>query len=599
MPIFTEARVRDSYLEDIQSPLSDNVSVAAEGAALANPLNSLNRMSELDVATHGGVTLDERSVDPLGAGPFTAGPLTTPPDSPLMSADKARERIKTEGLDLKVPDDGIPERALDILIKRKREERVRQDVLNRGPAGFIPGSLKIGAALGTSLLDPINIASAFIPVIGPARYAALLERAGGIIGRTGVRAAVGAAEGTLGAALLEPLAYAAFSQEQADYTFADSLQNIALGGVLGGGLHIVGGAALDLARRGRTRVPATALESTTVPEGSLSRILDDAAPETREMLLRASLGQVLEGKAVDIEYVAKLDPTIRAAYDGRFDQNTGTRATVASSLETAAETAAAIAPQPAPVVGYTTAKGSTYTVHEDGTTTRDKSYHPEHGAADQGIQPRSDKTFYVTEEDAIKLGEFQTRGASKAVEPVGDGRWGVKYRDGPNAGKFEKRTVVAPKDTPEPGLIPVEVWQGGEKVHFGNKITGVRTAPIVDPAMATREAREAPIPPQTWGEFTSNAKLGVYQPSALADAPASRQADEIVKAAPVHAEAAATQVEQEAAEAVAEVEALARAIEGEESATIAALRTEDMTKDADLLGKAAQAMAACQLRRGI
>lgn len=124
---------------------------------------------------------------------------------------------------------------------------------------------------------------------------------------------------------------------------------------------------------------------------------------------------------------------------------------------------------------FTTAKGSTYIIHEDGTTTRNKSFHPEHGEADQGVQPRSEKTFYVSPEDADKLSLFQTQGGKKSIEPVGtDGHWGVKYLDGKDAGKFEKRTVVKPSETPETGTTPVEIFNGGKTVHFGNPITEVR-----------------------------------------------------------------------------------------------------------------------------
>ncbi len=156
------------------------------------------------------------------------------------------------------------------------------------------------------------------------------------------------------------------------------------------------------------------------------------------------------------------------------------------------------APTAPSVAEFRTAKGSVYQLHDDATTTRDKAYRPEHGVDEQGIQPRSEKTIYVSSEDANKLGEFQARGGgARAVAPLGDGRWGVKYLDGKDAGKFEKRTVIEPKDEPAVGLTPVEIWKGGERVHFGNEITEVKRA-----AEATqREAglKELPLEP-TQGE---------------------------------------------------------------------------------------------------
>lgn len=146
---------------------------------------------------------------------------------------------------------------------------------------------------------------------------------------------------------------------------------------------------------------------------------------------------------------------------------------------------------------FVTAKGSTYRVHEDGTTSRNKSFHPEHGALDQGPQPRSQATVYVNSANAIKLAEFQAQGGPKvALARTSDGRWGVKYLDGKDAGKFERRTVVSTSPQPAVGLTPVEIWNNGERVHFGNEITEVRaettksTAPI-DPNLAAKDAQRA------------------------------------------------------------------------------------------------------------
>ena len=133
------------------------------------------------------------------------------------------------------------------------------------------------------------------------------------------------------------------------------------------------------------------------------------------------------------------------------------------------QTAAGVGP-----VTFKTAKGSTYQVHEDGTTTRDKAYRPEHGEAEQGPQTRSETTFYVSPEEADALGLIQARGGPGMIlAPHANGTWGVKYTSGKDAGKFEQRTMVKPDTTPSVGKMPVEVWDNGKTVHFGNKITEV------------------------------------------------------------------------------------------------------------------------------
>lgn len=129
------------------------------------------------------------------------------------------------------------------------------------------------------------------------------------------------------------------------------------------------------------------------------------------------------------------------------------------------------------VATFKTAKGSDYKVFSDGTTIRNKAARDDLGhEGDSGIKPRTDATYYVTKEQADELSLIQTQGGGKmAIQRVGSiaGAIGVKYLDGKDAGKFEKRTVVKYKADPEVDLIPVEVWDGGTIVHFGNKIVNV------------------------------------------------------------------------------------------------------------------------------
>ena len=126
-----------------------------------------------------------------------------------------------------------------------------------------------------------------------------------------------------------------------------------------------------------------------------------------------------------------------------------------------------------PVTGFKTAKGSTYSITESGTTIRNKAARPEH-PGEVGIQPESEVTIYVSADDAVKLGEFQAQGGpKKAIAKRQDGTYGVKYLEGKDAGKFESRTLVKPLDGPAVGATPVELWKGGKVVHFGNEIVEV------------------------------------------------------------------------------------------------------------------------------
>lgn len=127
------------------------------------------------------------------------------------------------------------------------------------------------------------------------------------------------------------------------------------------------------------------------------------------------------------------------------------------------------------VTTFVTAKGSFYRVHDDGTTTRDKAARKEH-PGDFGPQPRSERTVYLSPESAKALGEIQAKGVRRAIADAGNGQLGIKYLEGPSAGKFERRSVAPYETTPRPGMLPLELWKQGTGHHFGNPIHEVATA---------------------------------------------------------------------------------------------------------------------------
>lgn len=265
---------------------------ASFGSALStNPSNAIMRTEELGQAQDGlRLTGDTESI---------LVPPRNEPDTPLIDAKAARDRVAGMGLEIKIPEQGIREGALDILVERHREQAARQQVMARAGGGSMGTQLAAGVA--ASLLDPLNIASAFVPVVGEARYAAMLGRAASPLGRAGVRVGVGAVEGAVGAAIIEPLPLLAASMDQTEYGLSDSLANIALGGVLGGGLHSVGGAVSDaLRRRMATETPAveTSLNASArqVPEAQSLRAadFDRLFDQDPDVALRTSLARQLE-----------------------------------------------------------------------------------------------------------------------------------------------------------------------------------------------------------------------------------------------------------------------------------------------------------------
>ncbi len=217
-------------------------------------------------------------------------------DGPRLDNATAQSAIQQSGVKLTLPEDGYTRAALDLLIQRKQDEARRQDILARAPTGFVPTTTRFAAQLATGLTDPLNIAASFIPVVGEARVASLLARAGdSLLARSAVRFGVGAAEGAVGIGAIEPFAYAAHQQLQDDYSMTDSLSNVAFGAAMGGTLHSVGGAFGDALRGGphpAARFAGMSVDDiqtalnferarATMPPEDQARVLQTFTPEMR------------------------------------------------------------------------------------------------------------------------------------------------------------------------------------------------------------------------------------------------------------------------------------------------------------------------------
>lgn len=314
MPIFAgdAPALDDRTMLDIPSDSGDVFGAAFSGAFSTNPTTALFRIGDLSEASNPSPVIDP------------AGNAVYAPEIPKISAQSARDQVSSAGLDLKIPDEGIRQGALDILIQRQREQLARQQVLARSPSSRM--GTQVAAGLSASLLDPLNIASAFVPVVGEARYAAMLEGATSQIGRAGVRAGVGAAEGAVGAAIIEPLPLLAAAQDQTDYGLSDSLANIAFGGILGGGLHSIGGAISDALRKNlateKIAAPKTddtvPLSAERAPETTSTPDFARAFDENPEAALRDTLARQIDSDQIAIRSNAERQAIdeIRPTLDG-------------------------------------------------------------------------------------------------------------------------------------------------------------------------------------------------------------------------------------------------------------------------------------------
>ncbi|RWN59626.1 hypothetical protein [Mesorhizobium sp.] len=537
MTIFTDVPVRQSSLDEFTAPLSDVIGAAAGEAWAFNPVPSLRRSSALIDAEQGK----------------QEGLSRAEPETSLLRPDDARQRVRDAGLDgrITVPEEGIRGGTLDLLISRHRDEQRRQDILSRSPSGFVAGFAKFAAGLGASAIDPLNVASAFVPIIGEARYARMLANAGGAGGRAFVRAGVGAAEGAVGAALVEPIVALTANQEQVDYGLSDTLLNIGVGSVMGGGLHVGSGAAADAFGRGLNWWQGKAK-----PDEATPRMLESFDVKTRETALRTGVAQALTGQAIDVEPVLP-----------RGEENFSTPAAAVNVAENFSVTS-----EPLPR-SFVTEDGFTYQVRKDGTTIR----------SDQPANVPVDRTVYMAADAVPQVPQGEVR-----FTDHGNGKVSIATRDAAGRWRTSKAANFPVSDRPAVGAVPVELSQPAtvkgastySQVRIGKPITAIRPVRVRKAPIAVQAIRETAERQATPG----NARMA--EPEAV------RAADERLKTP----ERASPDLL--LAEAVEDVQRLSEALDVPELVSREMAPYEALRDTAEAYGRAVAAAATCQLRRG-
>lgn len=228
-------------------------------------------------------------------------------NSKKLTTQEAADYAKQNGGGVKMtlsPKDGqYTEKQWSTIVSRQRELAAVKDVRERTPWDM--GSvIRGGAMFGAGIVDPINLATAFVPwtkaigAMNGLRAAAMAESA---LTRFGARAAIGAADAGISTAALEPAFAYARNQLGDDYGAMDSLANIAFGTAFGGGLHSIGGAAGDAFKAYRARGSVAPAVMTPELQAAAREMTPEAraeagiAPESA----RAGMPEIVEARAAD------------------------------------------------------------------------------------------------------------------------------------------------------------------------------------------------------------------------------------------------------------------------------------------------------------
>lgn len=260
MPIVTDGPMMapERGIHELAASFGQSIGATASESWADSPLSQLMTGSQIAEASGDMPDFGKLNDNTMGGVALTE---EVKPAVPRMDIIEANDRVKKAGLDkhLTLPDQpDMPPAQLDIMMRNARARAEREATIERGPQGFIPSALQVGTSFLVGAADPINVASAFIPIMGELRYGKLLASAGdSLTARLATRAAVGAGQGAVGQAALEPLDWWAHTQEGRDFGMSDVLHNIMFGAALGGGLHAGGGFVSDVYRgaKGRALYP--------------------------------------------------------------------------------------------------------------------------------------------------------------------------------------------------------------------------------------------------------------------------------------------------------------------------------------------------------
>lgn len=164
-------------------------------------------------------------------------------------------------------DEPIKEEAAQLMYRRKIDENDRAYLIGSGQTSGFRKAASYPVAMAATLVDPINFASMFVPVVGEARIARMAQQIGGSALRQ--RLVQGALTGMGGAAMVEPFILLPALQEQANYGLRDSAVNLGFGAALGGLLHAGLGAIGDRMRRLKPK------DADAIFEAAMNNVLKD------------------------------------------------------------------------------------------------------------------------------------------------------------------------------------------------------------------------------------------------------------------------------------------------------------------------------------
>lgn len=149
-------------------------------------------------------------------------------DNPMISREEANKEYSKYGVTF---NRDIRRNEADVIAAKKIREDAQRARLQQTNGDFMSGASSLLGGFAGAMLDPINIATAFLPITKLMPALKGLEAAG-FWGNTALKGL----DGLVMNSLVEPLPLWAAGIDQRDYTMTDSLMNVAAGGLFGAGI---------------------------------------------------------------------------------------------------------------------------------------------------------------------------------------------------------------------------------------------------------------------------------------------------------------------------------------------------------------------------
>ena len=466
-------------------------------------------------------------------------------ENPLIAAHELNKEFELIDLSFDQPTTRLH---ANYLAERRIRQLRLEAIIAAGPQDATQITLNLIAGFGAALTDPINVASAFLPVVATARAFTTLQRIGQFLpgGRTSRRALQGAVEGAVGAAAVEPFIYLGAADTGWNYTVYDSMLNIVFGA--GGG---------------------TILQPVAGKVGDISDARGRAASVRYETNFRTVIAQILEGRPTAVSPVVN-PPTPRA------------RTPIEAAVDAPSPVAAADAPSPGAAV--------------DAPSPVAAADAPSPGAAVDAQPANVDTSSVPVLSDAgeviaytrIDEAAVAARGTPNAqVLRTPDGRLIVavqradivptRHKRHATEAEADAAVVAARKKDPDLQVVPIRNKATGEIEEYGFA-RGV----TADEALAMRQGASPVDGPMTLDDFSDagRAEVEAVSQRMIDDAATNRSqqtTDQTAEQAANNERLAGTEIEPSVADIEQEIAAAEVASDGKTDADLARLR--EMDKD--------------------